>query len=367
MRMYHSQNVYDAAMERINWLFDEFPNVVCSVSGGKDSTVIFNLCLQVAREKNRLPLSVFWLDQEAEWQATVDQIKLWMYNPDVNPLWMQFPFRLFNATSVEDHWLDCWNPNKKDIWVHPHVDISFKDNVYGTDRFHDMFPAIINKIFVSKKACFVAGMRCEESPTRTMAMTYTAKYKWITWCARMGKEHYTFYPIYDWSYSDVWKAIHNNSWPYNRIYDAQYRYGLPLKSMRVSNVHHETSVESLFYAQEVEPETYERIVRRIQGIDMAGKMGFKDYYVGELPAMFSSWREYRDYLLNHLISKPEWKAGFQKWFQKFDDALGQDGITRPLWTGMVNAILCNDWEGIKLGNCWRNPNVYDARKVKAHG
>ncbi len=363
MKIYRTVNVYEAALERIRWLFDEFPNVIASVSGGKDSTVIFHLCLQVAREKRRLPLKVFWIDQEAEWEATVDQVNEWMTNPDVEPLWLQIPFRLFNATSVKEHWLDCWNPEKKDIWVHPQTDISLKKNVYGTDRFHDLFPAVPAYHYPQTTTCFIAGVRTEESPTRYMALTYAPKYKWVTWgrCLNKTKQHFTFYPIYDWSYTDVWKAILQNHWAYNRIYDAQYRYGLPVKSMRVSNVHHETSVESLFYAQEVEPDTYERIVQRLHGIDMAGKMGHRDYYVSELPAMFASWREYRDYLLEKLISNTEWREGFRKWFNQFDQSLGRDNIPQVLWTGMINAILCNDWEGIKLGNRWRDPNVYEAR------
>ncbi|MCK9569895.1 phosphoadenosine phosphosulfate reductase family protein [Candidatus Pacearchaeota archaeon] len=367
MKIYRTQNVYDAALERIRWLFDEFPNVVASVSGGKDSTVIFHLCLQVAREKGRLPLKVFWLDQEAEWQATVDQVSEWMHHPDVEPMWMQFPFKLFNATSANEHWLNCWDESRRDDWVHPQVDISYKENKYGTDRFHELFDAISVKEFPSQKTCYIAGVRCEESPTRYMALTYRLKYKQATWAKILSKkhQHFTFYPLYDWSYTDIWKAILDNKWSYNDIYNAQYRYGLPIKSMRVSNVHHETSIESLFYLQEVEPDTYERIVNRISGIDMAGKMGYKDYYVSNLPPMFKDWREYRDYLLANLIQKPEWRDGFSLWFNRFDDALGKDNIPVVLWHGMVNAILCNDWEGIKLGNRWRDPNVYDARKKRA--
>jgi len=32
----------------------------------------------------------------------------------------------------------------------------------------------------------------------------------------------------------------------------------------------------LFFIQELEPETYGRLTRRLAGIDMAGKMGVKD-------------------------------------------------------------------------------------------
>ena len=344
-------------------IFDEFPNVIASVSGGKDSTVIFHLCLQVAREKGRLPLTVFWLDQEAEWQATVDQVTEWMTHPDVRPLWCQFPFKLFNATSTEDHWLHCWDPAVQDRWVHPQVDISLKENVYGTDRFHDLFAPILRHEFPGKSCC-IAGVRTEESPTRHMGMTYYPKYKWITWGKRFDAKHYTFYPLYDWAYTDVWKSILDNQWSYNKLYDALYRYGTQVMDMRVSNVHHETAVRSLFFLQEVEPETYERLVQRIHGIDMAGKMGHDQYFVHALPLMFSSWREYRDYLLEHLIDNPVWRQHFHVWFTKFDE-MGVD-LSVKEWCGMVNAILCNDWEGVKLEQAYRRPELYHARKQRAN-
>ena len=43
MRIYSEKNVYEMALERIRYLFDEFKNIIVCTSGGKDSTVIFNL------------------------------------------------------------------------------------------------------------------------------------------------------------------------------------------------------------------------------------------------------------------------------------------------------------------------------------
>ncbi|NBQ17949.1 phosphoadenosine phosphosulfate sulfotransferase, partial [bacterium] len=95
MKIYSNQTTYEAGLDRIRWLFDEFPNVIVGVSGGKDSTVVYNLALQVAKEKNRLPLKCLFVDQEAEWQATIDTIRDIMENPDVEPLWYQMPIKLF--------------------------------------------------------------------------------------------------------------------------------------------------------------------------------------------------------------------------------------------------------------------------------
>jgi predicted phosphoadenosine phosphosulfate sulfurtransferase len=364
MKIYSKRNVYDAALDRIRWLFDEFPNVIIGVSGGKDSTVVYELALKVAEEKGRLPLKCLFIDQEAEWQATIDTIRLIMENPKVEPLWFQMPIKLFNATSTTDHWLMCWDEKEEHRWMRPREDYSIKVNNYGTERFAELFPAIIKKDFAGVKTCYIAGMRTEESPTRAMALTHDVCYKGMTWgrCLDKKEQHYTFYPIYDWSYMDVWKGIHDNDWYYNKVYDAQYNYGVPLQNMRVSNVHHETAVGTLFYMQEIEGDTYQRLTQRIAGIDMAGKMGKADYFPKELPFMFATWGEYRDFLLDKLIENPEWKAGFQKIFAKQDEIFLEAKPER-MYKEHINAILTNDWEHVKLGNFERRPENIDLKRA----
>ena len=81
MKIYKKENVFDAALERVRWLFDEFDEIVVSSSGGKDSAVIFNLAMMVAEEKNRLPLKVMFIDQEAEWKHTIEYMEKVMYDP----------------------------------------------------------------------------------------------------------------------------------------------------------------------------------------------------------------------------------------------------------------------------------------------
>lgn len=366
MKIYCKQNVFDAALDRIRWLFDEFPNVICGVSGGKDSTVVFNLTLRVAREKGRLPLKCLFIDQEAEWAATIDQIRYIMEHPDVEPMWFQIPIKLFNATSTIDHWLYCWDPEAKDRWMRPQEDYSFKENRYGTDRFGEIFGAIVAKEFPDTPTCYIAGVRTEENPKRFIALTYNTTYKWVTWGKKLNDrcKHYTFYPIYDWSYTDVWKAIHDNGWRYNAIYDVQYQHGVSLKDMRVSNVHHETAVHALFYMQEVEPETYEKLTQRLAGIDMAGKMGTTDYFVRDLPFMFKDWAEYRDYLLEKLIDNPDWKASFRKEFDRQEALYGDTEYGAEMRRNQINSLLTNDWEHIKLANWERRPCIYNVRKAK---
>ncbi len=365
MKIYLKENVWDAALRRLAWVFGEFPNIIVGFSGGKDSTVVFNLALKVARALGRLPLKVFFLDQEAEWQATIEQVRMVMTHADVEPLWYQIPIRLFNATSATEHWLFCWDQSKRDLWMRPKEEYSRKENHYGTDRFAEMFGAILAKDFHDQKTCYVAGVRTEESPSRYIGLTQAETYKGETWGRILSRklQHFTLYPIYDWSYTDVWKAIFDNRWQYNTLYDQYYRYGVKTGAMRVSNLHHETAVHSLFHLQEIEPETYERLTQRIAGIDMAGKLNKEDYFVSELPGMFGDWREYRDYLLAHLIDNPAWRERFQAKFA-FQESFWLERHGDNLYKLHVQSILANDWEFVKLNNFERTPQNSLIRQIK---
>lgn len=349
-KIYMKENVFEAALNRIRYLFDEFEEVSVGFSGGKDSVVIFQLAMVVAKEKNRLPLSVVFLDQEAEWSYTIDIVKEVMYDPDVKPYWYQFPFLLDNATSFETDHLDCWGEGKE--WIREKDPISIKENKYNHVDFGGMFTAIFKKDFVGKKHCHLAGVRTEESPGRFIGLTSQMSYKWITWGNKeAGDNHIVFYPIYDWSYTDVWKAIYENNWSYNEIYDYQYRYGLKIQNMRVSNLHHETAVKSLFYLQEVDKELYNKLIGRLPGVDMAGKMGFDSYFVKKLPFMFRSWREYREHLVEKIVKDKRWKKNIESFVKThYKIYEGSDYWKESAEKVMVSSILTNDKAQTKLKN-----------------
>ncbi len=95
-RSYMKENVLEAARARTARLFDEFPVVMVASSGGKDSTCVMHLALEEAEKRGRLPLRVFFVDQEAEWDCTVEYMRKVRDMPGIALEWLQIPFKLLS-------------------------------------------------------------------------------------------------------------------------------------------------------------------------------------------------------------------------------------------------------------------------------
>jgi predicted phosphoadenosine phosphosulfate sulfurtransferase len=340
-------NVYDAALARVRWLYEEFAgNVSVSCSGGKDSTVVVELARIVARERGELPVRVHFLDQEAEYQATVDYMRLLHADPEIALEWFQIPFRLFNAASHADEWSYCWDIHlSEDEWMRPKEPgaIHVNDFCDRRGRVIDRFKPLLGAMNKRTGGAILTGMRCEESPTRRVFMTSMPSYKWVTWASGGKDGYYLMHPIYDWSYRDVWASIERNGWAYNAFYDGMFRHGVPLRAMRVSSFHHEESMGSLDYLQEIEPKTWEKATQRYKGINSFAHVGEAQYADrGRLPYMFSSWPEYFDHLVDKLIpdegNQQMFRAQLARARKALADFVPDDDIVKSI----VGSVIGND-------------------------
>jgi predicted phosphoadenosine phosphosulfate sulfurtransferase len=243
-----------------------------------------------------------------------------------------------NSLSPRNNFLYTWAPEARDRWIRDQDPISVKENPVGIDKlFHPVVKhcPLYCGIAGRKHAGVLVGMRMQESLNRRTQLMYNpAGFKGITWAHKvMIGNTRTFWPLYDWGTNDVWTAIGRNHWTYNKVYDFMYQAGVT--DMRVSSLIHETAWKNILLLQEFEPKLYDRYLTRVNGVSCFTHFG-RDMTPKRLPEVFCSWKEYRDYLLEHLI-EPHYQPLFaHRW-------KGQDDLK---WYKVhINEIMANDIDG----------------------
>ncbi len=244
------KSVYDLALERIRYVYDLFDTIAVSFSGGKDSTTVLNLALQVAHERNKLPLYVFHFDEEAIPTEVADYVRRVYNRPDVDLKWWCVPIKHTNACSSEsDSWI-AWNPEEKHLWVRdmpPEGLTEFPryqpaEHVYGIPEIMagQFDPAIYGRVGI------LFGIRAAESLTRYQAVSRRKEENYIVqeWTDNAGGDFgstklgmgntYKVYPIYDWQTSDVWTAPQMFGWDYSSAYDLMEMAGISHHGQRVA-------------------------------------------------------------------------------------------------------------------------------------
>jgi predicted phosphoadenosine phosphosulfate sulfurtransferase len=340
-----TENVLDAVIKRISYLFDNYDNIQLAFSGGKDSTVLFHLINTEAIKRKR-KFILYFQDQEAEYQGTIDFVEWAMLQPNVIPQWYQVPIFMTNAASHQQLFLWAWGIGEQ--WVrekHPlaihGLDIKYPKRFY---KFN-LWVAQQNRKNFEGSFVSIIGLRAEESPTRRYIMSRKnnssnnfedSKLYWLLKSGGYEKA----YPIIDWSYTDVWKYLIENNLPYNKVYDKMYMLGGNLRNFRVSNLVHEKAFRCLTDLQELEPETYNKLEQRLQGVHTAAMYGKENlmYSIKELPNQFKCWKEYKDFLLSSI--HPDLQKLFRFQWSRFGDTDDSRACKY-----MVKRILLCDWEG----------------------
>ncbi len=346
-QVYINKTVLEAAKERMSYVFDEFENIVVSVSGGKDSTTLAHLALSEAHKRNR-KIGVFFLDEEVVYDSTIRQIEyiLNMYPENAVPLWLQMEFNLTNATSLTEPYLICWEAGKHKIWMRSKNQKAIqhkpwnesKERIINKDIGLDFYATLENFQNSRENTAFLVGLRATESPNRWRAVSKNPGYKDVFWCTKMKHGNVSMYPLYDWNFHDIWKYIYDEKLKYSKIYDYMYKKGMGIQEIRVSSLIHEKSFKALVELPEFEPKTYNRLLKRVKGISIGNLYG-KDramLKVQKLPKNYKTWIEYRDFLLE-TYPDPVKKEIFVK---RFGRHLNNSHVARQ----QCRQLVLNDYE-----------------------
>lgn len=359
-KQYTEVNVYDAAKDRIRYLFKRFDNVVVSFSGGKDSTAVLNLTIEVARELGKLPVQAIFVDEEALHPPTVEYVERVRNNPDVKLDWYCLPVKHRNACSNEQPWWYCWNPDERDLWVRelPEVAITEHPEFKFGDSFQDWMP----KIFPNDMGtvCVMTGIRTQESLRRYRVIASKKNDAFINAKAEY-KNTYRAHPIYDWSSEDVWKLVQVQNLDYNRTYDVFNKTELfnKLLTQRVCPPYGEEPLRGLWVYAECWPELWHKMLSRVKGVATAWRYANTELYSNHAKPENLTWREYTKMVIE-TYTDPEYRDLIREninsllklHYSKTDDVV-HDSNPHPIsgcsWKFCAKIAIKGDFKGRQAG------------------
>lgn len=329
MKKYLITDVYSAACERIEFIFDEFDKIMVAFSGGKDSGVLLNLALQEAKKRDR-KIGAMLLDLEGQYRLTMEYVeRMFTDNAQwLDPYWICLPLNLRNAVSAFDPFWCPWEPGNEENWIRPmpnHPAVISDQSYFPFWRyrmeFEEFAPEFSKWYANGEKLATLVGIRTDESLNRfrTLASDSKETYKGHPWTTRIYPDAHVYnaYPIYDWGTEDIWIANGKFGWDYNRLYDMFYKAGIPLSKMRICQPYGDDQRIGLNLFRVIEPETWAKVVNRVSGANF-GNIYAGDKILGyrnvKLPKGHT-WESYTKLLLSTL--PPETRENYVNRFKKF--------------------------------------------------
>ena len=321
IKEYTDESVYDAALERFGFIFENFDNIIISFSGGKDSGLLLNMILDFRRKHypNR-SIAVFHQDFEAQYTLTSEYVERTFKRLEIEPntelFWVCLPIATRTALSSYEMYWYPWDDTKKSDWVRPMPEhayvINLNNNPITTYRYR-MHQEDLGKQFArwykqsrgGRTVCLL-GIRAEESLQRYSGFI-NKKYGYMgqCWITYQFKDVFAASPIYDWTHSDVWHANCIFGYDYNSLYDLYHKAGLSCDQMRVASPFNDYAKDSLNLYRVIDPKIWTRLVGRVRGVNFGaiyGKTKAFGYRNVTLPEGYT-WKAYTYFLLDTLPTR----------------------------------------------------------------
>lgn len=360
-------NVLEAAKQRISYVFDSFPRIYVSFSGGKDSSVMLHLVMEEAIKRNR-KVGVLFVDLEGQYKITIEHLKEMfdLYQSHIEPFWCCLQISLRNAVSMfQPKWI-AWDENEKDKWIREIPSFAKTDKdfpfFYRGMEFEEFVPKFGHWYSQEKlTACFV-GIRSDESLNRFRTIkSNKSKFEnkgYTTW---VGESLYNVYPIYDWRTKDIWTYNGKFFKPYNKLYDLMDKAGVSIHQQRICQPYGDDQRRGLWLFHIIEPETWGKVVARVNGANSGA------LYVQETGNIMGNikikkpeghtWESFSKLLLDSLPPKSknhfENKISvFLKWWQErgYPNGIPDEADVNleaskkvPSWRRIAKALLRNDY------------------------
>jgi len=309
-----TKNVYEAANERIDYVFKNFEKVYLSFSGGKDSGVMLNLVIDYMRKNNiTKKLGIQIMDNEANYELSMEFMKR-IIDDNIDLLdvyWCCMPVTLPCTVSAYDTDWQCWGVGDEARWVRPRPDMEyvvhwdnhpFEDWFQENMHYDDFWDGFAEWYADGEKTANLIGIRTSESLNRFRAIMNDKKQMLDgnQWTKKNTENVYNVYPIYDWMGNDVWTANAKFEWDYNKLYDVFYQAGVPIGSMRVASPFMSEAKSSLNLYRVIDPQIWSRLCARVHGANFIATYGKQlSYSSFDLPKGHT-WKSFVKFLLDTL-------------------------------------------------------------------
>ena len=357
-------DVLTAARQRIARVFDDFPRIYVSFSGGKDSGVMLHLVMAEAIKRKR-KVGLLFVDLEAQYRLTIEYVgeMFRLYADYIDPYWVTLPINLRNAVSqFEPQWL-CWEPGRQEDWVRPPGDIAITDPAFFSFfkigmEFEEFTPAFGQWYAQGKLcACFV-GIRADESLNRYRSIVRRkSTFEGLRWTTWVGDYLYNAYPLYDWKTEDIWTYNGKTKAPYNPLYDRMHQAGLSIHQARICQPYGDDQRKGLWLFQVIEPNTWARVVARVNGANQGALYARERGNVLGINKISKpssiTWQEFARRLLTAMPppAAEQYRnkiAVFLRWYQQrgYPNGIPDDGPldkSAPSWMRVCTVLLRNDY------------------------
>lgn len=359
-------DVLTAARQRIARVFDDFDRICVSLSGGKDSTVMFHLVMDEAQARNRR-VGMLFVDLEGQYRMTIEHIQrcLDFYGDLVEPYWVALPLNLRNAVSqYEPQWM-CWDPGRHEDWIREPPSSAITDEgLFPFFRrrmeFEEFVPAFNEWFGRGKLSASLVGIRSDESLNRwrTIASVTKQRYEGLAWTTWGGGGSYNVYPIYDWRTEDIW-TYHARypDRPHNGLYDLMHKAGLTIHQQRICQPYGDDQRKGLWLFHVIEPETWGRVVARVSGANQGAIYARESGDIlGNQKVTKPAGHTWQSFAHMLLASMPERTAEhyrnkiavFLHWYAErgYSRGIPDDGPVEkgaPNWKRICKALLRNDY------------------------
>lgn len=269
------ESVLELGLTRIRRAYDLHDHITVSFSGGKDSTVVLSLALQVARERDRLPLDVVFWDEEVIAPETEAYVTRVATLPDISLRWYCLPVTHRNGCSVRSPFWWPWDPDCRSVWVRSMPDGAI-DTLPGFNRHQ--IPSANHLLFTDDRTVgMLLGIRADESMSRRQGVSMRRQDNYLINDA--SSPGITLVkPIYDWRTVDVWTAPAQLGWDYNAAYDLMALAGISPSQQRVAPPYGEQPMQSLWMWHACWPELWDRMCERVPGALTAARYARTELY-----------------------------------------------------------------------------------------